>query len=86
MTEYAIEFVRSAEKEFRALTLSDQIRIAAAIDVLRQTPRRRGTRKISGKKDLFRLRVGVNRVVYQIDDDKKVISIMRVKHRREAYR
>lgn len=34
----------------------------------------------------WRIRVGDYRIVYEIDEKEKVIRVMRVRHRREAYR
>ena len=41
--------------------------------------------KLHGYKDLWRIRVGNYRVVYIIDDDRKMVSITRVAHRRDVY-
>ncbi|MBC8254677.1 MAG: type II toxin-antitoxin system RelE/ParE family toxin, partial [Ardenticatenia bacterium] len=35
---------------------------------------------------VYSLRVGVYRILYDIDDDTRTVTIYRVKHRREAYR
>ena len=41
---------------------------------------------MTGSEDLYRIRVGDYRVVYQIQEDQLVILIVRIRHRREAYR
>jgi mRNA interferase RelE/StbE len=53
---------------------------------LAENPRGRGNRKIVGAEDMWRVRVGDWRVIYEIDDAKYIISVLRVRHRREAYR
>jgi mRNA-degrading endonuclease RelE of RelBE toxin-antitoxin system len=34
----------------------------------------------------WRIRIGDYRVIYEIDDRAKVVKVMRIRHRREAYR
>jgi mRNA interferase RelE/StbE len=62
-------------------------RVIAAIRALAATPRPAGCRKLqSSGHDDYRLRVGDYRVLYEVDDTARLVRIMRVRHRREAYR
>lgn len=83
---YQIEFVSSAAKEFRTLEPSIKRRVAATIDILSQNPRPVGVRKLRGHHNLYRIRVGDYRIVYEIDDHIKVLWITRIRHRRDVYR
>jgi mRNA interferase RelE/StbE len=83
---YNVEFVHSAAKEFRALPSEIKNRVGEAIDALEQNPRPQGVRKLSGHTNLYRIRVGVYRVVYEINDKDLLVRVTRVRHRREAYR
>jgi mRNA interferase RelE/StbE len=67
--------------------LSDRLiaRVAPKIEGLAADPRPSGCRKLHGYKDLWPIRVGDYRVVYIIDDDRKMVSVTRVAHRREVY-
>ena len=56
------------------------------IDKLVDNPRPRGVRKIRGSAPLWRLRVGVYRIVFAIDDDAGVVDIIAIRHRSDAYR
>ena len=58
----------------------------ARILSLRDEPRPHGVRKPAGASEGWRLRVGDHRIVYRIDDDARTVTVVRVKHRREAYR
>jgi len=60
-------------------------RITAAIDALATDPRPAGTTKLAGSDD-FRLRIGDHRIVYAVDDSRRVVIIARIAHRREIYR
>ncbi len=63
-----------------------QRRIAAAIDRLAVDPRPSGVRKLTGADNLWRIRVGDYRIVYEIEDDRLVVLIVRIGHRRDIYR
>jgi len=55
------------------------------IDGLATNPRPRGTIKLKGHERLYRHRIGVYRMVYEIDDASKRVRVLRVRHRREVY-
>jgi mRNA interferase RelE/StbE len=83
---YAITFARSARKELEKLDAPLVGRILPLIQSLAQNPRPPGCRKLSGVQNLWRIRIGDYRVVYHIYDSDKVVDIVAVRHRREAYR
>lgn len=61
-------------------------RIAATIDALAGDPRPSGCRKLAGTDRLYRVRVGDYRVVYEIHDDRLLVLVIKLGHRREVYR
>ena len=83
---YEIEISRTAEKQLRKLPRNDQERIVRAIRPLAQTPRPRGSRKLTGYDNVFRIRVGHYRLLYSISSTQLVIIILKIGHRREVYR
>lgn len=85
-SEYRITFIRSARKELASLDKSTVSRIFSKIEGLSKQPHPRGSRKLEGAADLWRIRVGTYRVVYRILDEELVIEIVGVRHRRDAYR
>ncbi len=86
MSAYEITFARSARKELQALPPLTARRILAKIEALADNPRPPGCRALRGPTRLWRLRVGEYRVVYRIDDAKRVVDVIVVRHRSEAYR
>lgn len=83
---YRVEVRSSAVKELRALPPGVRSRVYRAIDALRDDPRPSGAQKLKGGSDpLYRLRVGVYRVIFSVDDSLRLVVIARVRHRREAY-
>jgi mRNA interferase RelE/StbE len=85
MADYAIVFARSARKELEALDRPMIARVIARIEALAHDPRPAGARKLRGSRNLWRVRVGDYRIVYGLDDRQRVIDIVRVRHRRDAY-
>ena len=85
MADYSITFARSARKELEVLTNSQIIRIFSKIESLSLKPRPSGCRKLQGFTNLWRIRIGHYRVIYSIDDNAKIVDIIAVRHRREAY-
>lgn len=86
MNRYRIEFTNSAAKEFRALASEIKRRITSAIDELCENPYPMGVSKLKGYATLYRIRVGDYRVIYEVDMSNQSIRIVRIRHRREAYR
>jgi mRNA interferase RelE/StbE len=86
MDRYAISFARSARKELELLPDRIVEKIIKKIECLEDMPRPVGSRKLSGEKDLHRLRVGDYRIIYSLDDQKRPIDIIAVRHRKDAYR
>ncbi len=86
MAEYAVTFSRTARKELEHLPRHLVERIFPKIEVLALQPRPSGCKKLKGAQDLWRIRVGDYRVVYSLDDPRRNIDIVAVRHRSEAYR
>jgi mRNA interferase RelE/StbE len=83
---YRIEFTPKAERQFRALPVSVQRRLRKRIDRLAAHPRPRGVEKLEGGEGLLRIRVGSYRVIYVVEDDRLLVLVIRIGHRREVYR
>ena len=83
---YEILLERRAEKDLRKLSSELFQRIIAKIQSLSENPKPQGSRKITGSKNDWRIRIGDYRAIYEIDEQEKRVRIMRVRHRREAYR
>ena len=86
MADYEVTFARSARRELEGLVLPLANRILSRIAALAREPRPPGTRKVQGKQNLWRIRVGDYRVIYSVSDDQHVVDVVKVRHRREAYR
>ncbi len=58
----------------------------AAIDLLAEQPRPPGCRALTGESDAYRVRVGDYRMGYEVIDDRLIVHVVRVGHRRDVYR
>ncbi|MBD3423090.1 MAG: type II toxin-antitoxin system mRNA interferase toxin, RelE/StbE family [Candidatus Latescibacteria bacterium] len=86
MAKYRIFVKASAAKEIEKIrTKRDRRRIVKKIRSLSDNPRPRGSVKLSGK-DKYRLRQGNYRIIYSIEDDKLIVHIVKVGHRKDVYR
>lgn len=86
MNDYQVDFVSSAAKEFRSLPFEMKQRVASFIDELSNNPRSAGIKKLRGHEDLYRARVGQYRIIFEINDENKLIRVTRIRHRQEVYR
>jgi mRNA interferase RelE/StbE len=85
MLNYRINLARIVEKEIARLPLKIQERVVRAIDQLAENPRRVGSKKLKGSVNAYRFRVGDYRIIFEINEKSKVIDVVHVRHRREAY-
>jgi mRNA interferase RelE/StbE len=83
---YRIEVRPRAEKELVALPRDAQRRVVRAIDGLADDPRPAGCVALKGGEGLLRIRVGVDRIIYLVEDDRLVVVVVRAGHRRHVHR
>ena len=88
MAKYKARFVKSAKKEFLALPTKVQNRIVDGLELLCVNPFSSAlkTKKLKGADNLYRMRFGDYRVIYEIRKRELVVLIVKVGHRREVYR
>jgi mRNA interferase RelE/StbE len=84
---YEVRFERAADRDLDRLPSEVQRRVIARIEALAVDPRPPGAEALGGPlHGLTKLRVGKYRISYEIDDERGVVSIMEVGHRRDIYR
>ena len=81
---YKVRINRLAMRDISRLPQQYARLVSQHIDELSENPRPRGSKGLRGRTD-YRLRAGVYRILYGIDDDERVVTVERVRHRREAY-
>tara|TARA_R110002096_G_scaffold92332_7_gene208765 strand:- start:1343 stop:1600 length:258 start_codon:yes stop_codon:yes gene_type:complete len=84
MDKYRIEFRKSVEKDLKLIPKQDQIRILQRIATLSEEPRPSGCKKLSGQ-ERYRLRQGNYRILYEIEDARLIVTLVKVGNRRDIY-
>ncbi len=86
MESYELLIKPSAAKELEAVgRKSDRSRIVDKIYTLKDDPRPPGCEKLTGQ-DRYRLRQGLFRILYVVDDAERVVTVVKIGHRRDVYR
>jgi len=85
VASYKLLIKSSAAKELESVPSKDRRRIVKKIQSLSSDPRPSGCEKLSGG-EKYRIRQGNYRILYTIQDDVLIITVIRVGHRREVYR
>ncbi len=85
MATCPVRIKRSATRDLAQIARQDRERIVDAIDRLGEQPHS-GYPLKGDLRGLRRIRVGDYRVVYELLDNELMVLVVRVAHRREAYR
>jgi mRNA interferase RelE/StbE len=87
VARYRLFIKRSAAKELTAVAQeANRRRLTARIQALATDPRPPGCEKLAGYDDRYRIRQGDYRIVFEIDDGDRAVTIFKIGHRREVYR
>jgi mRNA interferase RelE/StbE len=82
---YKVELRRRAQRTLDRLPQTDFEAVVEAVRGLAETPRPRGMEKVKTT-GLWRIRQGDYRIIYTIDDNRQLVTVVRIGHRREIYR
>ncbi|MFV2057027.1 MAG: type II toxin-antitoxin system RelE/ParE family toxin [Thiohalomonadales bacterium] len=85
MAKYSLRFKNSVTKDLRKIPNKDVKRILGCIESLCNNPRMEGAIKLSGQ-ELYRIRQGLYRIIYEIKDTELVIIVVKVAHRSDVYK
>jgi mRNA interferase RelE/StbE len=83
---YQIQFSKGAAKQIKKLPADIKERIDKKILDLAIEPRPNGVKKLQGDDNSYRIRVGDYRIIYEIEDDILLVTVIKIKHRNEVYR
>ncbi len=85
MASYELTFKKSVAKDLYAFPKQDVKRILQRIHALSEDPRPPGCEKLSGQ-ERYRVRQGVYRIIYEVEDRRLTVLIVKVGHRSDVYR
>lgn len=83
---YEIRIKKPAAKNIAALPKEIKANVINHIFELADNPRPADCKKLKGKVNAWRIRVGDYRIIYSIFDDILIIEVLRVNHRKDAYK
>jgi mRNA interferase RelE/StbE len=87
VVEYSLTIKPSAAKELKVVADTATLaRLIERIKSLASLPRPSGSEKLAGRRNLYRIRQGSYRVIYSVDNQLRVVDIVKVGHRRDVYR
>ena len=81
-----IEISATAEKQLARPDRKAQLRVVNAIQKLARNPRPRGCRKLRDYSDVYRIRVGLFRILCSIEQVRLLVLVLKIGHRRDVYR
>jgi mRNA interferase RelE/StbE len=85
MASYKLVIKKSVAKDLRNIPNRDVKRILKCFNSLIENPRADGCIKLSGQ-ERYRVRQGLYRIIYKIQDSEIIITVVKVAHRKEAYK
>jgi len=85
MASYSLAFKKSAARDLRSIPNNDVKRILKRINSLQENPRAEGCVKLSTQ-EKYRVRQGIYRIVYEIQETELVILVVKVAHRAQIYK
>ncbi len=85
MANYSLAFKKSVAKDLRNIRNKDVKRLLKCIELLCEDPRADGCIKLSGL-ERYRVRQGVYRIVYEIQDSELIILVVKVAYRSAVYK
>ena len=86
MKNYKLFVKPSAKKELLGLPKDVKTKALLTIDTLSKQPLPRGYKKLSGYTNLYRIRIGSYRIIFEIEDSAKTVRVLAVKHRKDVYK
>lgn len=86
MARFSLLISSSAEKKLKKIPKKDVLKLIEAIQSLTITPYPAGCRKLSGEENIYRIRQGQYRIIYEIKNQRLLILILKLGHRKDIYR
>ena len=86
MANYKIEISKSAEKSLQRIPKKDILKVVQSIQSLAISPFPEGCRKLQGEENTYRIRQGNYRVIYEVEDNRLLILVLKIGHRKDIYK
>ena len=83
--KYTIEIDKEAKKQLLKLDRKSRLQIVRKIESLAEDPKPGGCKKLYDKQKIYRIRWGNHRIIYQIKNQKLIVLVLHIGHRRDVY-
>lgn len=83
---YSVFIAPAAERQLKKLPNKVKAQIVPILKALTDDPRPSGSAKLKGAEDLWKIRKGTYRVIYQIQDKQLTILVVNIAHRKDVYK
>ncbi|PAX60704.1 type II toxin-antitoxin system RelE family toxin [Brunnivagina elsteri] len=83
---YEVEITPAARRQIKKLPNDIQKQVVEQLEELAFEPRPDGVKKLAGSDDLYRVRLGKYRIIYEIQDGLLLITVVKVKNRSDVYK
>ena len=84
MASFSLEVEDSVYRDLKKVAPAFVAIIIQRIAALAEDPFPRQSRKLTGREAVYRLRIGDYRILYKVDTDAHIVTILYVRHRRDA--
>ena len=85
MANYKLVFKKSVTKDLRPIPNQDVVLILQRMERLQENPRPVDSEKLSGQ-ERYRVRQGLYRIIYEVEDELLVVTVVKVGHRKHVYK
>ena len=83
---YKVSFASRVEKQLDKISNKNYQNIITHISALSHNPRPDGCKKLAGFENIYRIRIGNYRVIYNIKDEILTVLVVKIGHRRDVYK
>lgn len=85
MAKYRLVFKKSVIKDLKSIPNAQVSKTLSRIERLANDPRPRGSIKLAGQEQRYRVRQGPYRILYEIEDDELIVIVVKAGHRKDVY-
>jgi mRNA interferase RelE/StbE len=83
---YSVFLAPAAERQLKKLPPQIKTQIVPVLKALESDPRPSGAKKLKGSEDIWRVRKGSYRILYEIEDKQLTVLVLKIDHRKQVYR
>jgi len=86
VANYKIELSESVQKSLKRIPKKDVSKIIEKIQIIGINPFPEGCRKLKDLHDVYRVRQGKYRIIYEVYENKLIVIVLKIGHRKDIYK